>query len=223
MSLIPIRFNEGLNNDSDFLHSALEQIRTLQRYHTFSASTRLLDYGCGQGRLAFGLISDGVEMGGYLGLDTHEESIKWCQEQIQSKHPKFQFVHVSAHNQRYNPTGEYEPTLPLNSEEFDIAFLNSVFSHMLASDVAHYLPQMNNTLKSGGILYLTAFVEKNVPDVEENPKDYLNKPTSGPLHRVRYEEGFFLGMIQTAGFKILDFQHQGIERTQQSVVIAEKA
>ena len=94
---------------------------------------------------------------------------------------------------------------------------------MLTSDVTHYLSEIYQALKVGGILYLTTFVEKNVPEVEENPKNYLYKPTSGPLHRVRYEEGFFLGMIERSGFKLLDYQHQGIERTQQSVVVAARA
>ena len=223
MDLSGTRFNEGLNNDKDFLNSALDQIRTLKKYHSFSASTRILDFGFGQGRLAIGLIAAGIEVGQYCGLDTHAESLKWCQESIGKEHPQYQFVHVSAHNERYNPQGEQLPTLPLNPNEFDIAFLNSVFSHILSSDVSHYLSQVYQALKIGGIVYLTAFLETKVPEEEENPKDYLNKPTSVPLHRVRYEEGFFLGLIERAGFQLVNYQHHGIERTQQSVVIAQKS
>jgi len=71
-------------------------------------------------------------------------------------------------------------------------------------------------------LYITAFIEENVPKVEENPTHYLNKTASGRLHRVRYEERFFMRLIEKAGFEILEYLHQGIERTQQSVVVARK-
>jgi hypothetical protein len=94
---------------------------------------------------------------------------------------------------------------------------------MLADDVQYYLHQINQVLRKQGILYLTAFIEKNVPAVEENPQGYLNKISTGPLHRVRYEKSFFSNMVKKAGFETNNFQHQGIRRTKQSVLVAVKA
>ena len=93
---------------------------------------------------------------------------------------------------------------------------------MLVRDVTFYLSQLHYSLREGGIIYLTAFIEEDVPDVEENPPGYLNKKSSGALHRIRYDKKFFLDLVEKAGFSIVDFQYQSIKRTQQSVVVAKK-
>ena len=59
MHLCHTQLNEGLKNDENYLKSAMDQIQLLERYHFFTSSTRLLEFGCGQGRLAHGLITDG--------------------------------------------------------------------------------------------------------------------------------------------------------------------
>ena len=40
---------------------------------------------------------------------------------------------------------------------------------MLSDDVIFYLKEFNRILKPGGRVYMTAFVEENVPEEEENP------------------------------------------------------
>ena len=69
---------------------------------------------------------------------------------------------------------------------------------------------------------LTAFIEEDVPDVEENPHDYLDRDISGVLHRVRYAKPFFFDLVERSGYRISDFQHRGISRTNQSVLVAKK-
>ncbi len=69
------------------------------------------------------------------------------------------------------------------------------------------------------IIYLTAFIECQVPDVDVNPQQYVGE-SSGALHRVRYEKHYFSTMLEQAGLKLQQFYHQGISRTRQSIVIA---
>lgn len=52
-----------------------------------------------------------------------------------------------------------------------------------------------------GQLFLTAFLEEGVPDVEENPVNYLRR-WSGPLHCVRYNREAFRQMAEAAGFRL---------------------
>lgn len=217
-----IRSNEGLSDDQSYINSVREQLGSLSRYCQFTSQTNILDFGCGQGRLANGIILQNVAIGHYCGIDTNKESINWCQRWIQKYNKTFNFIQVSAHNERYNIEAKSHPPLPVPSKSFNIVFLNSVFSHMLVPDVIFYLSQLYNSLSNGGVMYLTAFIEEDVPNVEENPSGYLNKISSGALHRVRYEKAFFLGLAEKAGFSILDFQHQMIKRTQQSVVVVKK-
>jgi len=104
-------------------------------------------------------------------------------------------MHLPAENARYNPTEKGLKALPYKKNEFNLIFLNSVFSHMLTTDIKFYLSEFYKVLNMNGKVYLTAFIEENVPNVEENPKDYLNKSV-GALHRVRYEKEFFYSLVK---------------------------
>lgn len=216
------RSNEGLTDDQAFVDSALEQVRQLSRYTSFTAETQILDFGCGQGRFAIGLLLSELPFEGYCGIDTSEASIDWCRQWLKARHSRLDFRHVPAHNARYNPSVEGRPPLPVHPGFFDIAFLNSVFTHMLPDDVLFYLEQLNRALKPDGLLYLTAFLEDGVPEVEENPAGYLRQESAGALHRVRYKREFFTAIVEGAGLRVIDLLHRGILRTDQSVLVARR-
>ena len=220
---LPIhRSNEHLGDDDIYVNSALQQISELKQYSPLSQKTSVLDFGCGQGRLAIGLLLSCSDLGSYTGIDTDLDAINWCKRWIQKYHTNYSFTHVEAHNALYNPNAIQRPKLPISENSFDVIFLNSVFSHMLSDDVSFYLNQLNQGLKPGGIIYLTAFIEEDVPEVMENPPGYLNKESTLPLHRVRYNKKFFLELMAKSGYKIIEFKHQSILRSKQSVLIAEK-
>ena len=92
---------------------------------------------------------------------------------------------------------------------------------MLSKVIIFYLNEFNRVLIKGGRVYLTAFIEEGVADVEENPSEYIDN-SSGRLHRVRYEKDFFFKLVEDAGFKVNNFLHQEIRRTKQSVLVIEK-
>lgn len=194
----------------------------LLQYCELTTKTSILDFGCGQGRFANGLLVRNPLIGSYCGIDTDARSIKWCKRWLQRYNPKFTFMHIPAFNARYNPSATTRPQLPIEPNSFDVAFLNSIFSHMLVDDVQFYLAQLYKALRLEGIIYVTAFIEEGVPQIDENPAGYLGKDTDGPLHRVRYEKTYFTSLFEEIGFIIIDFQHQQIKRTKQSVVVAKK-
>src|SRR6266480_5683811 len=68
---------------------------------------------------------------------------------------------IPALNQHYNPTGRYkasEYTFPFADESFDFAVLCSLFTHMLAEDVEHYLCEVARVLKTGGRCLISFFL-----------------------------------------------------------------
>ncbi|MEE2876900.1 MAG: class I SAM-dependent methyltransferase [Candidatus Neomarinimicrobiota bacterium] len=215
------RSNEKLYDDESYINSVLEQIDFLNRYVDLNDNTRIIDFGCGQGRFANGLILKFPNLQLYRGVDTDDNAISWCKRWIQSFHNNFAFHHIPAHNARYNPSSSPRQPISLENASFDLAFLNSVFSHMLAEDVQFYLREMHRMLVRSGIIYATAFMEESVPEMEENPEGYLNRSSTGPLHRVRYEKNFLLGLFEESGFELIDFRHRGIERTGQSIIVAQ--
>ncbi len=214
------RSNEALNNDQSYAESAIELVETLTTYVSVTPKTRILDFGSGQGRLANGLLMAKSPFLTYLGIDTQEESVAWCKKWISSKHKNIEFLHLPAKNERYNPNAHSLQKLPDSIGKFELAFLNSVFSHMLTNDVCFYLKEIKRKLHNGGTIYMTAHIDENVPNVEENPSDYLGRRSVGALHRVRYEKEFFLAMVAEAGYKNIVFLHRAFDRTGQSIVVA---
>lgn len=112
-------------------------------------------------------------------------------------------------------------SLPFEGKTFDIIYHHSVFAAMLEKDVRIYIKECRRVIKSTGKMFLTVFVEENVPDVTYNPEDYV-MPCSGPLHITRFEKSFFLSIFEENGFHVRRFDH-GLELGMQSGVYLEVA
>lgn len=195
-------------DDAFFLASAKQEARRLSRYCGFIPGHRVLDVGCGVGRLPIGLLSEFGELTGYEGIDVDAPSIRWCKKHIESAHPGFHFQHINLLNQRYNPRGAglHGFHFPFSDQIFNVIYLYSVFSHMLDADVSVYLADFARILKPDGILFFTAFIEDGVPDVSENPPGY-RMHWDKPLHCVRYNRSFFDSLLANHGFRIRQFEY----------------
>lgn len=215
------RNNQGLDNDEDYVASSKEQIDHLKNHFHFHSEAVILDFGCGQGRFANGLKSLEIPFKSYFGVDTILISIKWCKKWLTKYGKQYNFIHLPAHNARYNLEATQLRPLPFEETSFDLIFLNSVFSHMLTDDIVFYLSEFYRTLKPDGKLYVTAFIEDNVESEVENPEGYLGE-SKGKLHRVRFNKDYFFSLYEQAGFTIEVYSHRHISRTNQSVVIAKK-
>lgn len=210
-------------DDGYFLASARREALRLAAEAGLTSGSRVLDVGCGPGRLAIGLLDLPGGVAEYLGLDVHRPSIEWCRRNLGRANPAFLFHHLDVRNDRYNPGGS-QPAgavrLPAESGSHDVANLYSVFSHMLPSDVEGYLHELRRILSPGGALFFTAFVEAGVPEVSVNPPGYV-RSWGGPLHCVRYERGYLERMLDEAGFAVEKLAH-GTETDRQSAILARR-
>jgi SAM-dependent methyltransferase len=153
----------------------------------------------------------------YVGMDISMTAVRWCRRYIAKAHASCTFLHLPLHNERYNPTGvALDDTFhfPWPDASFDVIYLYSVFSHMRSSEIRIYLREFRRLLCPSGHVFFTAFTEMDVPEEMENPADYQDD-WKGPLHCVRFEKGFFVRMIEEAGFKIDRYDH-GTETDAQS-------
>lgn len=125
-----------------------------------SSESRVLDIGCGIGRMAIPLTSR-LESGSYEGFDTSEAMIRWCTRNISTRSPNFSFTYAPVYNQKYNPFGSIEASefeFPYGDEEFDFAFATSVFTHLSIEDSRRYLTELARVLVPGGTALLTLFI-----------------------------------------------------------------
>jgi SAM-dependent methyltransferase len=121
-------------------------LRQLQVYCRLEPHEKVLDVGCGCGRVAVSLIGYLNSSGQYEGFDIIKEFIDWLQANVTPKYPNFRFRHANIWNSSYNPNGKILASkykFPYRNESFDIVYLASVFTHMLPQDLENYLSEIS--------------------------------------------------------------------------------
>jgi SAM-dependent methyltransferase len=212
-----------------YVNSADAEVARLVHRCGLTASSRVLDIGFGQGRLAIGLLRWNPVFAGYWGVDIHGPSVEWCRKHLGAFHPHFRFIRLLAANRRYNTNGlpiNEEFRLPFEDHSFDVMFLYSVFTHMDEADVQRYLEEMKRTLAPGGSIFATVFLEEGVASFEENPADYLTQMyprLDGALHIVRFDREYFASMVAKAGLRVADFRYREEQHLNQSTVVLRHA
>lgn len=184
-------------SDEDFVALGDEFVEALTTHAGLRQDARVLDIGCGYGRLPHALKRSGFA-GTYLGIDVLEKHVRWCHKRLGE--PRFRFLHADIKNERYNPNGSLSVgDLDLGDERFDVIAAFSVFTHMWPEDVDAYLRLASRALAPDGRLAATFFVLDHVwHQLEVEDRVALKMPferepgcryesEAEPLHRVAYE------------------------------------
>jgi SAM-dependent methyltransferase len=196
-------------DDALFLDSGRHEAQRLIEKCGVTSHSCILDIGCGVGRLPIGILSRMEASPEYRGVDVDLCSIEWCRRHITRYHPRFSFERINVLNRRYNPSGLQHCDafrLPYADHSFDVAYLYSVFSHMMPEDVKTYLAEIRHLLAPTGRVFFTTFVEDGVAEVTENPPGYRREWT-GPLHCVRYQKAYLESIIAAAGFAVQAYEY----------------
>ena len=209
-------------NDDAFIRTAVRDVKRLERLAGLTAESRLLDWGCGAGRLAVGVREhfSNRRIADYHGVDVQPDLISWARENLTA--PGFRFTCVDVANERYNPAGLPDRTLAADPESVDVFHAYSVFSHMNDDDTAAYLHLIAEALSPGGKAFVTSFVEGGVPDWEENPEGYGPLEWKGRLHCTRFARSHFENLAAEAGMAVDRFVY-GRETDGQSLYVLRRA
>jgi len=146
---------------SDYKKTGESLILQLQKANVLMPHFRVLDIGCGIGRVAGQLTKILNEKGSYEGFDVVKSGIDWCNKHINKQFPKFKFQYVELKNDLYNLSTESKAenyAFPYKDEEFDLIVLTSVFTHMMPEDVDNYLKNISRVLKKDGKCFATFII-----------------------------------------------------------------
>jgi SAM-dependent methyltransferase len=147
---------------------------------------RVLDVGCGIGRVALHFAKFLGEHGRYDGFDAVRLGVDWCNARIARRDPRFRFVHVDVYNRQYNPNGLLDAasfSFPYDDEKFSLVYATSVLTHLLPDAAAQYLKEISRVLEPGGRSLVTYFI------INDDSRRHMTK--SGGLCFQPTEEGYW--------------------------------
>jgi SAM-dependent methyltransferase len=124
------------------------------------ASARVLDIGCGCGKMARFFVHRRDLV--YTGLDVHYPSIYWCDREFARYSDRFRFAHVDVWSRLYNPLGTLAAdrvTLPVDDESIDLVICGSLFTHLPEPGFLHYLAELRRCLAPSGTALVSLHTE----------------------------------------------------------------
>ncbi len=156
--LPPLRLREV--GTGDFRRIGEELFRLLVEQGNLQPADRVLDIGCGAGRVALPLTRYLTPPGSYDGFDVTGPAIRWCRKHITRAHPHFTFEHARVKNSLYSLRGKRaeEFVFPYGDGRFDLVFAMSVFTHLRLAEMEQYVREARRVLTPGGRLLATFFL-----------------------------------------------------------------
>jgi SAM-dependent methyltransferase len=184
---------------------------------------RVLEVGCGLGRIALAIGSYLGPDGIYEGFDIDPGAVEWCRTRITPRYPNLRFRLVDVRNTAYNPTGSTEASefiFPYPAGTFDLVCLTSVFTHMTPREVGQYLREIRRVMRVGARCVITYFLldEESIGLMEAGRGEYRFAHDQGiyrvldraqPELAVAYDASFVRRLYDQIGLKIIEPVHWG--------------
>ena len=170
---------------------------------TMQGAGRILDFGCGCGRIVAGLLfgqlvdEHATEI---HGCDVDAEAVAWCERHLRPA--------------RFAVNG-FAPPLPYEDAHFDVLYSSSIFTHLPEAQGDAWLREIERVLAPGGHALVTVageamFDAARSGDTPSNSRDFSQRlgampdvRTEGivfePYVRSRWNEGDFPGIDDTYG------------------------
>jgi SAM-dependent methyltransferase len=190
----------------------------LRSFGLLQASTRVLDLGCGCGRVAAtlaGVLDPGTR---YVGTDIIPGMVSFCRREISSRWSNFEFYCVDDPNPCYDEMvaeGKGLAGLGLDDTssldgQFDLVIASSVFTHLDEAQARAMLKRVRAWLAPGGSAMLTFFllnhwsrerIRKGQSDLFAGLKaNKVQELNVGGNSAVAFDEALLEDMVLAAGF-----------------------
>jgi SAM-dependent methyltransferase len=216
----------------DYVSVGQLQLRNFVEYGGLRPHHRVLDVGCGIGRMATALLDYLDDRGSYEGFDVVPESVHWCQANVAPRRPSFRFRVTDVRNDTYRPdcpTPASRYRFPYPGREFDFVFLTSVFTHVLPDVLTNYLREIHRVLKPDGHCFITLLL------LNDDSREGIRAGRSAlqfphrrgmcyveddrhPENVVGYDESYVRGRLRRAGLDAVGWYY----RNGQDIVVARR-
>ena len=126
--VMPPRANNCSGAVIDFKGSGKALVKALEEEAGLTSSSRVLDIGCGYGRLAAAMPDYLDANGSYDGLDIVPDAIRWCEANITSPLGNIRFKLANVFNKEYSQNGT------VNAAEYRLPFAMMAFQAPAAGE-----------------------------------------------------------------------------------------
>jgi SAM-dependent methyltransferase len=200
--------------DGDYRAIGAEFLGHFVRLGDLRPNERILDIGCGIGRMAVPLTQFLADGGRYTGIDIVRDGIGWCSRSITPTYPNFTFQHLDLSHPLYNPDGALgaeHVRFPFADGSFDFICLVSVITHINGAVLTNYAHEIARLLAPGGRCFATAFLmngparsalRTGAGRLPFNPEDdgpELHADPEAPMGAVAFDEDFLLEKFMRFG------------------------
>lgn len=120
--------------------------------------SKVLDYGCGWGRIYRCFLKD-VPMTGLFGVDVQQTLVDACKDSFLPE--QFKLI-------------ESKENLPYDDDTFDLVFANSVFSHLSKDLHLHAISEISRVTKCNGLVICTFISNTSLEKITHQDDSYIN-------------------------------------------------
>lgn len=213
--LPPANLLSGLG-PGDYWEIGTEMVSLIESLVGVRRSDRVLDIGCGLGRIAWPLARRLGRRGSYTGLDAAGVYIEWCKSNLALDPRRFTFHHADLRSSAYNVQGTIRPeefSFPWEDGSFDLTVATSIFTHLMPRAVERYLREIARTLKPGGRLFSSFFLldgegqaaiasGRTYPTFTTPIEHGIVHDPVVPEDGVAYEPDWVFGLFKDAGLEV---------------------
>ena len=204
-----------------FRDSGVRNVRSIVELCALQPDARVLEVGCGCGRIAAALAPHLSAAGSYEGFDVAAPLVDWCRMELATRLPNFRFHFAGdVRAPGYNPSGTIWPAhfeFPYPAASFDLVILSSVLTHMLPDAIDNYIRQTARVLRPGGSAFMSVFLfdaaaatavrnGTTIFDFRHAVGPCLTFDREHPEEGIACEEAWFASVIANAGLRIAEVQ-----------------
>ncbi|MDB5446072.1 MAG: methyltransferase [Phenylobacterium sp.] len=158
---VPLMQTIGSHSPEHFRGNSVHFFKEIASRLQLSESSKVLDLGCGCGRMAIPFV-EFLDSGRLYGCDVWPEGIAWCNANLTGKGNAEFHVQHAANNYYFQPFDEKTYNAFsldwLPDSVLDASYAISVYTHLVVDDVRIYLSEISRATKTGGLAYFTFFM-----------------------------------------------------------------
>lgn len=196
----------------DFMRSGARSVAVFDAIlgkhgRSIATSSEILDFGVGCGRVIRAIRQQYPTGLNLTGIDIDLEAITWLQENYAAIG---RFVHAP-----------HTPPTPLSSDQFDLVYGISVFTHLPEDMQFAWLAELRRVAAPGGILLLSV---RDRPELGAGFKFVAGDETDGlpSFYRTTYHSEDYVRNVWSEFFEVLSFDAGALLDAKQDLVVCRK-